>query len=97
MDQIEKETWEPLKKTHPIFNSLVLKIVLSVGVAIYSMVSLSDYSFSYLYGDDRALMVSAALLIFLGTLVLLSIAEALVMTGISVVKWVVRKFSPVKI
>lgn len=85
MDQVDQNTWEPLKKSHPIFNSLVLKIIVSLGLSIYSFATSSDYTISYLYGGDNVLLVCSALLVTLIILVLLSVIEALLMTGVSMV------------
>lgn len=86
MDQLESIKWEPLKRAHPLFNSLVIKMVLALALPIYWISTISPYSLYYLFDDDKILIAINLLGMYLVFLVILSIAEALVMTALSVVQ-----------
>ncbi len=91
MNPLEETYVTPIRKDHPIFNSLVAKIMLSLGIVFYSFLNQSAYSRQFLYEGDQVLFYMSAFFMFIGLLTILALMEALVMTGFSVFRWVFVK------
>lgn len=91
MNELENTGIKPIGKTHPIFNTLVAKLILSIGLAYYGYQTQSPYAREFLFEGDRSLMYLSLFLMFLFLLLALTFAESLLMLAFGAVRWVFKK------
>lgn len=93
MNELENTGIKPISKTHPIFNTLVVKLILSIGLSVYAYQTQSPYAREFLFGGDRSLMYLSQFLMFIFLMLVLTFAESLLMLAFGAIRWVFKKIT----